>query len=203
MGCKTDERPSRSCLLQWLTISGWCVQGLLEQRCFILSYCSRSKVITAVQGRGPKRADVPAPCVVTHGTTLKVWVLCGLVLLRLVLSLHLLPVSVPPPFASSPPLLLSLQLCRILCCFFFPRLAFLTAAKLCWFPRVSPALIVCFCPSSTFISFGSSSPFFHYFKLVRDVVSLDFGFMVLCFFPPPPHCRFFTTIKINHFGSFL
>lgn len=110
MGSKTDERPSRSCLSQWLTISGWCVQGLLEQRYFILSFCSRSKVITAVKGRRPKHADVvSAPCALTHGTRLKgrsfllLWVWCGLVLLRLVLSLHLLPASVP--LASSPPLL--------------------------------------------------------------------------------------------------
>lgn len=163
-------------------------------------------MITVVKGRRPKRAHVvSAPCVVTHGTALKVrsfhllWVLYGLAQTGLFSAS---PACFSPSSFSIFTSTLAISSAQQDSLLFFPLcLAFLTAAKLCWFPRVSPALIVCFCPSSTFISFGSSSPFFHYFKLVRDVVSLDFAFMVFRFFSFPS-LLFLYIIKINHFGSF-
>lgn len=199
MGCKTDERPSRSCLLQWLTISGRCVQGLIEQRYFSLTVPGQ-KWKQRLKDAGPSVPMFLHP-VWSHIGQRWRWDRSISVGVRWTCVAS--PACFSPSsfsfFTSTLAISSALQDSSL----FFPCLAFLPAAKLCWFPRVSPALIVCFCPSSTFISFGSSSPFFHYFKLVRDVVSLDFGFMVFCFFPPPPHCCFFTTIKINHFDSFL
>lgn len=106
----------------------------------------------------------------------------------------------------------NVDLCRpgcsfpCICClfsFFILTLAVFLALQgfcwLCWFSWVSPALIVCFCPSPTFISFGCSSPFIHYFKLVQDLSVWILVSPRSFFSPPPPHHCFFITIKNKPF----
>lgn len=201
MGCKTDERPSRSCLLQWLTISGWCVQGLIEQRYFILSYCSRSKVRPAVKGRRPKRADVSAPCVVTrHNTEGEILPSSVGVMWTCVAQTGLVPA--PPAcfcpssfsiFTSTLAISSALQASSL----FFPLcLAFLTAAKLCWFHRVTPAPIVSAPPP---ISFPLALP--HPSSIILNLSGMLSVWILVSWcsvFFLLLTAVFFTTIKINH-----
>lgn len=201
MGCKTDERPSRSCLLQWLTISGWCVQGLIEQRYFILSYCSRSKVITAVKESRPKHADVvSAPCVVTHGTPLKVrsFHLCC------VAQAGLVPAS-PACFSPSSfsiftsTLAISSALQDSLLFFLPSLLLFLQLQSSADFLEFLQHWLFVSAPPP--LSFPLALP--HPSSIILNLSGMLSVWILVsrCFFPTP-HCCFFTTIKINHFGSF-